>query len=122
MRVKGSVMPAGAFSIERQPNNPGYVLVRFYENARTYTEQSNMPGGENVSGWEYDEYTLELMGTATLEADIESQYEMYLEQAKLTELEKQTYDPKQNKQQQEQAEQARADIDFIAAMTGVDLV
>lgn len=122
MRVKGSVMPAGAFSIERQPNNPGYVLVRFYENARTYTEQSDVPGSENVSGWEYDEYTLELMHTATLEADIESQYDMYLEQAKLAELEKQIYDPKQNKQQQEQAEQARADIDFIAAMTGVDLV
>lgn len=121
MRVRGSVMPAGAFSIERQPNNPGYMLVRFYENAQQITHQDAM-SEQSVTEWEYDEYTMELMGTATLEADIESQYEMYLEQAKLTELEKQTYDPKQNKQQQEQAEQARADIDFIAAMTGVDLV
>ena len=119
MRVRGSVMPSTAFSIEQQPNKPGFVLARFYENAQPFTETRE---DGTLTGFEYDEYTLELMATDTIEADIESQYDMYLEQAKLNELSKQTYDPAQNRQQQEQAEQARADIDFIAAMTGVDLV
>lgn len=119
MRVRGSVMPNTAFSIEQQPNNPGYVLVRFYENPREFSEEVE----EGIlSGWEYDEYTLELMNTETLEDDIFNQYNMYLEQAKLRELESKPYDPVSYQQQVSQAEQARADIDFIAAMTGVDLI
>ncbi|MCM1232183.1 MAG: hypothetical protein NC489_18835 [Ruminococcus flavefaciens] len=119
MRVRGSVSPSTAFSIEQQPNKPGYILVRFYENVQPYREERD---DGILTGFEYDEYTLELMATATIEDDIFNQYSMYLEQAKLQELNRQEYDPVQNKQQQEQAEQARADIDFIAAMTGVDLV
>lgn len=123
MRVRGSFSPSSAFSIEQQPNAPGMVLVRFYENATEYTQEADsVMGREAETGWVYDEYTLELMGTATLESDIENQYDMYLQQAKLQEIMRQSYDPVQNRLQQEQAEQARADIDFIAAMTGVDLL
>lgn len=119
MKVRGSVAPTTAFSIEQQPNNPGYILTRFYENVRPYTETRD---DGTLTGFEYDEYTLELLATSTIEDDIFNQYDMYMEQAKLRELNSQPYDPAQNKQQQEQADQARADIDFIAAMTGVDLV
>ena len=33
MKVKGSKAPSGAYSMEPQPNKPGYVMMRFYENA-----------------------------------------------------------------------------------------
>lgn len=123
MRVRGSFSPSGAFSIEHQPNAPGMVLVRFYENATEYTQEADsVMGREAETGWVYDEYTLELVETATLESDIENQYEVYLQQAKLQEIMRQSYDPVQNRLQQEQAEQVRADVDFIAAMTGVDLL
>lgn len=123
MRVRGSFSPSGAFSIEQQPNAPGMVLVRFYENATEYTQEADsVMGREAETGWVYDEYTLELVETATLESDIENQYEVYLQQAKLQEIMRQSYDPVQNRLQQEQAEQVRADVDFIAAMTGVDLL
>lgn len=98
MRVRGSVMPRGAFSIESLPNKEGYVRVRFYENARPYTEETDMG---TSSGWEYDEYTLEILHTDTLSEEIDNQYERYLEQAKLKELYAQPYDPARDKQLRE---------------------
>lgn len=121
MRVKGSFSPSSAFSIEQQPNAPGMVLVRFYENAQEYTEQHE--GMEStIHGWEYDEYTLRLVATSTLETDIENQYNMYLQQAKLQELQREIYDPISYHTQVDRMNQIRADIDFISVMTGVDLI
>lgn len=121
MKVKGSSSPGSAFSIELQPNAPGMVLVRFYENAHEYTEQQEGIE-ESIHGWEYDEYILELFATDTLEADIENQYDMYLQQAKLREIKSRPYDPADYEAQKSRVDQVRADIDFIAVMSGVDLV
>ncbi len=87
MRVRGDLQPSAAFTLEEQPNAPGRVLVRFYENAAPFTEKR-----EDVtsSGWEYDEYHLELDGYDGLHDDIINNYDGYLVQAKLQEAEKNT--------------------------------
>lgn len=119
MKVRGTNAPANAFSIEQQPDKPGYVTVRFYENVIPYSEEV---AGETTSGYEYDEYKLLLQDTDTLWDDILNDYDRYMEQARKQEIMQQSYDPGGFRDQVLQSEQARADIDFIAAMTGVDLV
>lgn len=121
MKVRGSFAPSSSFSIEQQPNAPGMVLVRFYENAQEYTEYREGIE-EPINGWMYDEYTLQLIATATLESDIENQYSMYLQQAKLKEIESKPYNPVDYEAQKYLVEQVRADIDFIAVMSGMDLI
>lgn len=84
MRVRGDLLPSGSFSLEEQPNKPGFVLARFFENAEPFTETKD---GLTVSGYQYDEYHLELEDRPGLVADIEGQYEAYLNEAKLREAE-----------------------------------
>ena len=47
MRVRGDVLPSGSFTLEEQPNKPGFCLVRFFENAEPFTETKD---GLTVSG------------------------------------------------------------------------
>lgn len=84
MKVRGDYAPSNAFSMEEQPNKPGYVLVRFYENAVPFEEK---PGELTVSGYEYDEYHLELVYYDNLAEDILSSFDSYFAQAKLAEAE-----------------------------------
>ena len=79
MRVRGDVQPSNAFTLEEQPKKPGYYLVRFFENAQEFSEETE---GLTVSGWEYDEYHLELADTGSLEEDVLNNYDALLEQAK----------------------------------------
>lgn len=79
MKVRGDLPPSGAFTLEPRPDKPGFVLARFYENAKRYTETVE---GEDISGWEYDEYYLEFPVSDGLGADIEANYDRYLEMAK----------------------------------------
>lgn len=105
MRVKGGSNP-GKFSVEEIPNKPGWCLCRFYENAREYTVETE---NGTETGWEYDEYHLQQEGAkASLEKDIAGNYDVYLAAAKATEAPSET-------------ERLRADVDFIAVMTGVNL-
>ena len=87
MRVRGDAAPSNAFTLEEQPKKPGYVLVRFFENAQEFTETQ---GDLTISGWEYDEYHLELEDTGGLSEDILNSFEGYLAQAKLLEAETDT--------------------------------
>lgn len=87
MRVRGDLPPSGAFTLEEQPNKPGFVLARFYENAEPFEEAKD---GLTTKGYQYDEYHLELEARPGLEADIEGQYAAYLNEAKLKEAEEQT--------------------------------
>ena len=82
MRVRGDVQPSNAFTLEEQPKKPGYYLVRFFENAQEFSEEKE---GLTVSGWEYDEYHLELADTGSLEEDVLNNYDALLEQATLLE-------------------------------------
>lgn len=84
MRVRGDVQPSNAFTVEEQPKKPGFCLVRFFENAQEFSEEQ---GELTVSGWEYDEYHLELADTGSLEEDILNNYDALLEQAKAAEAE-----------------------------------
>lgn len=84
MRVRGDVQPSNAFTVEEQPKKPGFCLVRFFENAREFSEEQ---GELTVSGWEYDEYHLELADTGSLEEDVLNNYDALLEQAKAAEAE-----------------------------------
>ena len=69
MKVSSSVSPL-AFTLETNPRRPNFRLTRFHENAI-----------ETESGWEYDEYCLELPASDTLEADVETHYDAYLRRA-----------------------------------------
>ena len=85
MRVRGDNPPSGAFTLEEQPNHPGFTLARFYENAVQFEETRD---GLTTSGYEYDEYHLELEYRPGLEEDIINGYDGYIAQAKLYEAEK----------------------------------
>lgn len=52
MKVQGDLNP-GLYSYHEQPRDRSKVLVRFYENVHEIQE-------ENYSGYEYDEYYLEI--------------------------------------------------------------
>ena len=86
MRIRGDNAPSNAFSMEEQPKRPGFVLVRFYENILPFEETD---GDLTISGYEYDEYHLELAYYAGLSDDILNNYDGYFAQAKLLEAESQ---------------------------------
>ena len=79
MRARGDSNP-GSYSISQQPKKPGYVLVRFFENARQAT-------GEDASGWEYDEYHLELPESEGTADAINASDGSYREQARRADTE-----------------------------------
>lgn len=92
MLVRSDFAPDGRFSIERAQDKPNFVLIRFYENVRPFTETVE---DFTFSGYEYEEYTLELPNTGAMYPDIEANYDVYLRQAKadsdkMTEAEVQT--------------------------------
>lgn len=82
MRVRGDNAPSNAFSLEEQPNKPGVALVRFYENAEPFEEKRDQL---TISGWEYDEYHLELADTGSLSEDVLANFDTLLAQAKAAE-------------------------------------
>ena len=83
MKVRGDLAPSAAFTLEKQPKNPGFSLARFYENVRPFEETT---GDQTMSGFEYDEYHLELADTGNLQDDIFNNYDYYMGVAKLQEL------------------------------------
>ena len=80
MKVRGDNAPANAFSLEEQPDKPGYCLVRFYENVAPFSETQ---GELTISGFEYDEYYLELPFYDGIYDDILGSFDGYFAQAKL---------------------------------------
>lgn len=82
MRVRGDNAPSNAFTLEEQPKKPGFVLVRFYENAQEFSETRD---GLTITGWEYDEYHLELADTGSLSEDVLANFDTLLAQAKAAE-------------------------------------
>lgn len=82
MKVRSSVAPSNAFTLDPQPKKPGYVAVRFYEGAMPYEEERM---GRKFPGWEYDMYLLEMPDAADLEAKILDGFDIYLAQAKAIE-------------------------------------
>lgn len=82
MRVRGDNAPSNAFTLEEQPKKPGFFLVRFYENAQEFSETRD---GLTITGWEYDEYHLELADTGSLSEDVLANFDTLLDQAKAAE-------------------------------------
>ena len=82
MRVRGDNAPSNAFTLEEQPKKPGFFLVRFYENAQEFPETRD---GLTITGWEYDEYHLELADTGSLSEDVLANFDTLLAQAKAAE-------------------------------------
>ncbi len=56
--------------------------MRFFENAEPFEETKD---GLTISGYQYDEYHLEMEDTGDLEADVSNNYETLLAQAKALE-------------------------------------
>lgn len=79
MRVRGDVAPPNAFSFEEIPKKPGFVNVRFYENVHEFSEQVDQL---TMTGWEWDEYHLEMENTGAVADDILARYDDLLVQAK----------------------------------------
>lgn len=84
MKVRGDQAPPNAFTLEAQPKKPGYVLCRFYENVEAFEETQD---SLTISGYQYDEYHLELENAGSLSDDILNNYDAYLNEAKLKEAE-----------------------------------
>ena len=82
MRVRGDNAPSNAFTLEEQPKKPGFFLVSFYENAQEFSETRD---GLTITGWEYDEYHLELADTGSLSEDVLANFDTLLAQAKAAE-------------------------------------
>lgn len=82
MRVRGDNAPSNAFTLEEQPKKPCFFLVRFYENAQEFSETRD---GLTITGWEYDEYHLELADTGSLSEDVLANFDTLLAQAKAAE-------------------------------------
>ncbi len=82
MRVRGDNAPSNAFTLEEQPKKPGFFLVRFYENAQEFSETRD---GLTITGWEYNEYHLELADTGSLSEDVLANFDTLLAQAKAAE-------------------------------------
>lgn len=82
MRVRGDNAPSNAFTLEEQPKKPGFFLVRFYANAQEFSETRD---GLTITGWEYDEYHLELADTGSLSEDVLANFDTLLAQAKAAE-------------------------------------
>ena len=82
MKVRGDNAPLSMFSIEEQPKNPGYSLIRFYLNPTPYSSEEH---GTTVRGYEYDEYHLEIETQDDLEAYIQNRFDDLLAEAELAE-------------------------------------
>ena len=113
MRVRGDVQPSNAFTLEEQPKKPGYYLVRFFENAQEFSEEKE---GLTVSGWEYDEYHLELADTGSLEEDVLNNYDALLEQAKAAEAENEDGGSEGLEARVDALESGKADKDEVKAV------
>lgn len=113
MRVRGDVQPSNAFTLEEQPKKPGYYLVRFFENAQEFSEEKE---GLTVSGWEYDEYHLELADTGSLEEDVLNNYDALLEQAKAAEAENEDGGSEGLEERVAAMETGKADKDEVQAV------
>lgn len=113
MRVRGDVQPSNAFTLEEQPKKPGYYLVRFFENAQEFSEEKE---GLTVSGWEHDEYHLELADTGSLEEDVLNNYDALLEQAKAAEAENEDGGSEGLEARVDALESGKADKDEVQAV------
>lgn len=113
MRVRGDVQPSNAFTVEEQPKKPGFCLVRFFENPQEFSEEQ---GELTVSGWEYDEYHLELADTGSLEEDVLNNYDVLLEQAKAAEAENEDGGSEGLEARVDALESGKADKDEVQAV------
>ena len=95
MKVHGDNKPT-TFTVEKQPKLPGYVLIRFYENA--FPVES-----DTYTGWEYDEYHLEFPERHDMATYITNHYHELLQEAKGG---------------PSATEQLRADLDYIMLLGG----
>jgi hypothetical protein len=84
MKVRGNLNPL-PFTLEPIPKRPGFLLVRFRENAVQFEETRDE---QTESGWEYDEYTLTIWDSGTAEADVEANYTVWMELAKAQEADR----------------------------------
>ena len=112
MRRRGSVAPAGAFTVNQLWN--GLVEIRFYENVQMVTRE--LDDGMEITEWEYNEIIIRRPYFDGLEDAIEANYDVWLAQAKAEEEARTPVD----------AWQLRADVDFLqitqAAAMGISLM
>ena len=82
MKARGSAKPDGLCMVERHPQRPEIAIVRLFANP---TEYEQLQQEATVTGWEYEEYLLEVPYYDGLVADVNAAYEGWLAQAKAAE-------------------------------------
>lgn len=88
-------------------------MVRFFQNIKEFSEEKD---GVKTSGWEWDEYHLEMSSYGGLADDIAANIAQLLTQAKAIEDEKNIIPDLQTNQSQ-----MRSDIEYLSMMTEVEL-
>lgn len=99
--------------MEAIPKKLGKSMVRFFQNIKEFSEEKD---GVKTSGWEWDEYHLEMSSYGGLADDIAANIAQLLTQAKAIEDEKNIIPDLQTSQSQ-----MRSDIEYLSMMTEVDL-
>lgn len=99
--------------MEAIPKKLGKSMVRFFQNIKEFSEEKD---GVKTSGWEWDEYHLEMSSYGGLADDIAANIAQLLTQAKAIEDEKNIIPDLRSSQSQ-----MRSDIEYLSMMTEVDL-
>ncbi len=99
--------------MEAIPKKLGKSMVRFFQNIKEFSEEKD---GVKTSGWEWDEYHLEMSSYGGLADDIAANIAQLLTQAKAIEDEKNIIPDLQTNQSQ-----MRSDIEYLSMMTEVEL-
>lgn len=99
--------------MEAIPKKLGKSMVRFFQNIKEFSEEKD---GVKTSGWEWDEYHLEMSSYGGLADDIAANIAQLLTQAKAIEDEKNIIPDLRTSQSQ-----MRSDIEYLSMMTEVDL-
>lgn len=73
MKAQANSAPVRMYLIERHPQKPGHVQVRFFENVRET---------DSEGGWEYDEYIVTVPKAPGLAEKIEGDFDTWLLSAK----------------------------------------
>ena len=84
MHVKGDLQPS-AYSIEAAIGKPGYATVRLTENVAPYEDAHD---DVTITGYEYDEYLIDVPDRDSLAADIAADTAWWLAAAKRAETER----------------------------------
>lgn len=116
MRVKGNISP-NVLNIEPYALKPGYMEVRMRDNINPIVEKDEMTGQE-ISMFEYDEYTFVLPDREGLREDIEANMEGWLATGRTLEVNENASIVSDQRRDINAYEQALSEIEAALGVSG----